>query len=177
MATRSMMEVLTGTKEERLVNQAGTPLVTYEEQLKVGQKGINEHWDDKRLGADLGIRKMNPDGTIAKSWVTTAAINEDRFYDNRYRVVEGELFIVTAQTSDGYRAISEQSRGTIFAKHIPVLVFGRKDKALAYLRTEMVSDTDFIGYYTHKLDKEAMKQLLPLIPSGGDDIPEGKLPI
>lgn len=177
MATKSMMEVLKGTKEETLTNQQGTPLVTYEEQLKVGQTGINEHWDEKRLGQDMGIRKLNPDGTVARSWYTTAAINEDRFYDNRYRVVDKELFLVTAQTSDGYRAINEQSRGTIFAKHIPVMVFSRKDGSLAYERTEMVSDTDFIAYYTNKLDKGAMKAILPLIPSGVENIPEGSLPI
>lgn len=177
MATRSMMEVLNGTKDDRLTNISGTPLVTYEEQRDLGQKGINEHWDDKRLGADLGIRKMNPDGSVAKSWYTTAAINEDRFYDNRYRVVGEELQIVTAQTTDGYRAINEQSQGRCFTKHLAVMVFKRDGKELKYARTEMVSDTDFIAYFTHKLDKEAMKTLLPLIPSGVDNIPEGKLPI
>ena len=84
---------------------------------------------------------------------------------------------MTAQTTDGYRAINEQSQGRCFTKHLAVMVFKRDGKELKYARTEMVSDTDFIAYFTHKLDKEAMKTLLPLIPSGVDNIPEGKLPI
>ena len=51
MATRSMMEVLTGTKEERLVNQAGTPLVTYEEQLKE-EPIVLKPWDPMGTLAD-----------------------------------------------------------------------------------------------------------------------------
>lgn len=177
MATKSMKDALEGTVEKIRVNQNGTPLVTYEEQLKLGQKGINEHWDDRRLGDDLGIRKMNPDGSIAKSWYTSAAVNFDRFYDNRYRVVGNELQIITAQTNEGYRAINEQSTGRVFAKLLPALSFKREGNELVYVKTIMVSDSEFISEFTHKLNQDAMHEVLRKIPSGGESIPEGNLPI
>lgn len=177
MATKSMRDALEGNVKEMLTNPNGTPLVTYEEQRKLGQKGINEHWDDKRLGADMGIRKMNPDGTIAKSWHTSAAMNMDRYLDNRYRVKEGAMEIITAQTPDGYRAIKEQSSGRVFSKLLPALSFKRSGNELVYDKTVMVSDADFISEFTHKLNKEAMKEVLRKIPSGGVSIPEGNLPI
>lgn len=174
---KSMSEVLRESKEKVLTNTSGTPLVTYEEQRDLGQRGHRDKWDENRLGTDLGLRKMNPDGTIAKSWYTTAAINEDRFYDNRYRVKDGVLELVTAQTADGYRAITEQSSGRVFSKVIPAVTLERKGSDLVFGKSIVVSDTDFIAEFTHKLDKETMKGILPLIPSGGTTIPEGKLPI
>ena len=179
MATRSMKDALEGNVKEIRVNQNGTPLVSYEEQRTLGQKGVNEHWDSTRQrdNADIGIRKMNPDGTVAKSWYTSAAINFDRYYDNRYRVVNGVLEIITATTPDGYRAIQEQKSGRVFAKLLPALTFAREGSELVYKKTVMVSDTEFISEFTHKLNNESMKEVLKKIPSGGEDIPEGNLPI
>ena len=167
---KTMRDILEEEKVKPLTNVNGTPLVSYEEQTKMAVDGIKEK-------VVTGIRPTNPDGSIAKSFYTSAVYNEERFFDNRYRVVGDELQIVTAQTTDGYRAISEQKNGRIFAKFIPAISLKRENGKLKFFQNILVSDTDFVSHFTHKLDKEAMKDVLPLIPTGGPTIPEGKLPI
>lgn len=148
----------------------GTPIVTFEQQRDLAQEMIRNKFD-------IGVRKTNPDGSVAKSLYHNKAVNEDWFFDNRFRVTDGKLQLVTAQTSEGYRAIEDQRKGRLFAKHISAYEFVRKDKKLVYTNRVLVSDEDFIAHFTNKLDKEAMKEILPLIPSGEPSVPEGKLPI
>lgn len=153
-----------------ITNVKGTPIVSFEDQRDLGQAYVRDH-------VDVGLRKTNPDGSIARSRYHSAAVNMEWFYDNRYRVVDDKLQIVTAQTSDGWRAIQGSKTGRVHAKQITVYVFRREGKAVKYDSTVLVSDTDFIADFTNKLDKDAMKEILPLIPSGGPSVPEGKLPI
>lgn len=153
-----------------ITNVKGTPIVSFEDQRDLGQDYIRNH-------VDYGLRKTNPDGSIARSNYHSAAVNMDWFYDNRYRVVEDRLQIVTAQTSDGWKAIRGASTGRVHSKQILAYVFRREGKSLQFEKTVLVSDEEFITDFTHKLDKEAMKEILPLIPSGGPSVPEGKLPI
>lgn len=155
---------------KQMTNVNGTPVVTFEEQRDMAQELIREH-------VDIGVRKTNPDGSIAKSLVHNAAINAEFFYDNRFRVVDGKLQLVTAQTSEGYRAIGGLKDGRVFQKTLSAYVFRREGKALVYDSTVLISDDEFLADFTNKLDKEAMKEILPLIPSGGPSVPEGKLPI
>lgn len=169
----SMREIIDKNDVTPMTNVNGTPVVTFEQQRDMAQEAIRDK-------VDLGIRKLNPDGSIAKSLVTTAAINEDRFYDNRFKLVtDGEekyMYLVTAQTTDGYRVISEQTTGRVAFKQIPAYVFKRSGSTLKYVRTEMVSDTDFIASFTGKLNQEAMAIVLPLLPAE-TGIAEANLPI
>lgn len=175
---KTMRDVLNDQNVQELTNVNGTPLISYEEQVKTSQEMIREkvdtRWDTDPL---KGIRKTNPDGTIARSNYKTAAINKDRFYDNRCRVVDGELQIVTAQTTDGYRAIMDQSRGRVFSKLIPCSVIKRDNGKLVLDRNIQVSDTDFVTYFTTILDEDAMKQVLVAIQHGAQSTPKEKLPI
>ena len=167
---KTMREVLADQKVVPVTNVNGTPVVTFKEQRDAGTEGIKEK-------VDFGVRKMNPDGTIAKSFYSSAATNMATFYDNRFRVVDGELLLVTAQTAEGYRAITEQKTGRVFAKQLAAYVLVRKDGKLTFDRTEMISDTDFVSFFTKKLDEEAMKEVLPLIKDGVPSTPNEKLPI
>lgn len=153
-----------------ITNVKGTPIVSFEDQRDLGTAYVRDK-------IDVGLRKHNPDGSIARSKYHSAAINMEWFFDNRYRVVGDKLQIVTAQTSDGWRAIQGAQTGRVHAKQITAYVFRREGKTLKYDSTVLVSDNDFITDFTHKLDKDAMRELLPLIPSGGPSVPEGKLPI
>ena len=155
---------------EVITNVKGTPIVSFEDQRNSAQEFI-------RNKVDYGLRKTNPDGSIARSNYHSAAVNMEWFYDNRYRVVDGKLQIVIAQTSDGWRAIQGARTGRVGAKQIKAYVLKREGKKLEFDSEVMVSDSDFISDFTNKLDKEAMKEILPLIPSGGPSVPEGKLPI
>ena len=155
----------------------GTPIVTFEQQRDLAQDIILGTPSQRQQRTDFGFRKMNPDGTIAKSHYDTKAVNVGWFFDNRYRLVGKKLQVVTAQTSEGYRAISDLAKGTIFKKHIIAYEFERKNGELVPSNRVLVSDQDFLTYFTDKLDEEAMKVILPLIPSGAPSAPEGKLPI
>lgn len=153
-----------------ITNVKGTPIVSFEDQRELGQQYVRDH-------VDVGLRKTNPDGSIARSRYHSAAVNMEWFFDNRYRVVGDKLQLVTAQTSDGWKALQGIKTGRVHSKQILVYVFHREGKALKFDSTTLISDTDFIAEFTNKLDKEAMKEILPLIPSGGPSVPEGKLPI
>ena len=153
-----------------ITNVKGTPIVSFEDQRDLGQEYVRNH-------VDVGLRKTNPDGSIARSKYHSAAVNMDWFFDNRYRVVNDTMELVTAQTSDGWKAIQGIKSGRVGSKQIMAYAFHREGKALKFDKTVLVSDTDFIADFTNKLDKEAMKEILPLIPSGGPSVPEGKLPI
>ena len=168
---KTLQEVADGRKMEAMTNVNGTPIVTFEEQRDLAQDVMKEH-------INLGIRPMNANGTVARSITVTAAVNEDRFYDNRYRLVDDKMQLVTAQTTDGYRVITEQQSGRVAYKQIPVYVFERRDKKLVFVEMEMVSDQEFIADFTHKLNAEAMKEILPLLPTEGSRVSEGeKMPI
>lgn len=153
-----------------ITNVKGTPVVSFADQRDLGQAYTRDH-------VDVGLRKTNPDGSIARSRYHSAAVNMDWFYDNRYRVNGDKMELVTSQTSDGWKAIQGARSGRLGCKQVTAYVFKREGKALKFDSTVLISDTDFIADFTHKLDKEAMKEVLPLIPSGGPSVPEGKLPI
>ena len=145
-------------KSNPVTNVNGTPVISFEEQRDLSVEVLREH-------AKFKPRAYNPDGTVKRSKVTNAAINMGAFFDNRYKKGKDKIFVVTAQTTDGYRAIQEQASGRMSDKHVPALVFGRdKEGNLEYKDTVLVKDEEFISEYTHKLSEEAMRQILPLMP-------------
>lgn len=154
-----------------ITNVKGTPIVSFEDQRDLGQAYVRDH-------VDVGLRKTNPDGSIARSSYHSAAVNMGWFYDNRYRVVDEKyLQVVTSQTDEGWLAIKGIKSGRVGAKQVRAYEFVREGKALKFNKVVTVSDDQFISDFTDKLDKESMKVILPLIPSGGPSVPEGKLPI
>lgn len=167
---KTMKDILEEEKVKPLTNVNGTPLVSYQEQRDAAVEGIKER-------VDFGVPTLNPDGTVAKSSYHTAAINRDIFFDNRYRVVDGELQIVTAQTPDGYRAIKDQANGRCFTKLIPAHALKREGNKLKLVKNIQVSDTDFVSYFTHILDEDAMQEVLLAIQEGAQSTPKEKLPI
>lgn len=155
----------------------GTPIVTFEQQRDIGTQFIRDKSGRGLDVMDLGLRKTNPDGSIARSWYTSKAVNTGWFFDNRYRMVGKKLQVVSAQTSEGYRAITDLRKGRIFSKQLTAYEFERKGDKIVFNSAVLVSDQDFITHFTNKLDEEAMKVILPLIPSGTPSVPEVKLPI
>lgn len=115
----------------------------------------------------LPMISRNPDGSIARSRCNVAIISENDLYDNRcYRkktpgVGSDEFWIVSAATTSGYRAIKQKMND----EQIYAYVVSRdKDTNELYLkRITTISASDFKTDYTHKLNEESMKQILPLI--------------
>lgn len=156
-------------KVSPVTNVNGTPVVSFEDQRDAAEEIMKND-------LDIGMREYKADGTMARTYYVTAAVNFDQFYDNRYRVKNDEMQMVIAQTTDGYRAIKEQATGRVFQKQVPIYVFARIDGKLQFVRLDVVSDTEFISEFTHKLGQDAMRTVLPLIPVD-TSINEETLPI
>lgn len=153
-----------------ITNVKGTPIVSFEEQRDSAQEFIRDK-------VDYGLRKTNPDGSIARSNYHSAAVNMEWFYDNRFRVKDGKLQIVTAQTSDGWRAIQGAKTGMIGMKQVLAYVFVRDGKNLKYETTVTVSDEEFVTEFTEILDEEGMKEILLQLKNKETSKEKRKLPI
>ena len=108
----------------------------------------------------LGTLEMNPDGSIARTPVKYAAVNPEYYFINRYKRVKDSLY--------DFRAIMDQQNGSIYAKQITAFVITRDKESgnLKLDKTVMISDTEFVADYIHKLNREAMEQIVPLIANG-----------
>ena len=166
---KTLQDIMKEREVKPLTNVNGTPVVTFAEQRDAATDAL-------RYNVDIGIREYNPDGTLKKTLYHNAAINEGTFFDNRYRVVGDVMQLVTAQTTEGFRAIREQNSGIIFTKHLGAYEFIREDGKLKYKGMTLVSDSDFVSSFTNKLSKENMKLILPLSPADAS-VAETSLPI
>lgn len=143
---------------------------------KNGMKIVN-HDDAKILAAeemiegkrDIGVRTLNPDGSLARSRVGFAAVNEDSFYENRFRVIkdgkEQKVQIVVDR-----RAIRDQSTGKIYTARVPAYQIKREDGRLKVEKILTVSDNEFIGEFVEKAGKKDMIEIMPLLENAGLDI-------
>lgn len=115
----------------------------------------------------LPMVTRNPDGSIARSRCNVAIINENDLYDNRCHrkktpgIGSDEFWVVPAFTTSGYRAIKQGMKD----EQIFVYVISRdKDTdKLELKRITTVGAAEFKSDFTHKLDENSMKQILPLI--------------
>ena len=135
--------------------QNGVPIVSFEEQRDLAVL-------EKMTSPGMGDLAFNPDGSIARTPVKAAAVNLDNYYINRYKKVKNTLLVVT-----DYRAIKEQSTGSVYLKQIPAYVIARDGEGELYLSSVVnVSDNEFIADFTHTLNREAMSQIMPLLING-----------
>lgn len=169
MPRKSLGKIMQENEAKPVSHIHGIPVVSFAEQRDIAQDMVREKIEMPR--------KYNPDGTLAKTSYSVTAINMGAFYDNRFKTDGGRLYLVTAQTTDGYRAIQEMDSGRVPFKRVPTLVFERVDGKLKYIETVTVSDDEFLADFTHKLNEEAMRQLLPLIPVEGVAPTDDALPI
>lgn len=142
-------------KVQPITEMNGIPVVTFEEQRDLAQV-------DKLMNVDMGLLTFNPDGSVAETPTKYVAINLEHYYMNRFKRVGKSLYIVT-----DYRAISEQASGRVYLKQIPAFVITRDKEGNLFLeKTVTISDTEFISDFTHILNREAMKTVMPLLVSG-----------
>lgn len=173
-------EKLSDQKQERLdevtkdakplTNVNGTKVMSFEEQRDLAVDVLKEKGEVK-------ARKYNPDGTIAKSKVISAAINVGAFFDNKFRVKNKKMQVVTAQTHEGWWAIAEQTSGRVPFKTLTAYTFERKDGVLTFVEPVKISDEEFITDFTHTLNQEAMTEVLNTGFLGGTHTDAEKLPI
>lgn len=123
---------------------------------------------------DIGVRKVNPDGSIARSRTIVSQISPERMYDNRFKrqgtkgVGYDELWIVPAIDPKGYRAVVQNLED----KTIPVYRITKdKDSGEFILVGKTTVDYQkFHSDFTNKLSEESMKKILPLLALENDDV-------
>ena len=115
---------------------------------------------------DIGQRTLNKDGTVARSRTLVSQMNPAFLYDNRYMIhgVKGagynELWVIPAASSKGFRTIVQNMED----KDIPVYRIS-KDKETGEYFLVGITTVDYQKYhseFTHKLDEESMKRIMPL---------------
>lgn len=108
---------------------------------------------------DVGVRSLNPDGTVAASYHEYAAVNRDSWYANRY-ILSGRkvLKVVT-----DYRAIREQQTGRIYTSRLIAYNVERVDGKLVCTGADYITDVNFVKEYTHQLDIDGAQEVLAAI--------------
>lgn len=151
-------------KVKPIAEKNGTKIVSYEDAKTLSDMEMYERTPD------TGDRTFNPDGSLARTRVLTAAINPDKRFNNRYRI-KGKIGDRKMQVVVDYRALKEQSSGQIYLKNIPCYEIGRDENGnLKLEKVITVSDTEFISDFTDKLSVDVMAQVAPLIEEHGADI-------
>lgn len=123
---------------------------------------------------DIGVRKLNDDGSIARSRAVVSQVSPERMYDNRFKkqgtkgVGYDELWVVPAIDPKGYRAVVSNLED----KTIPVYRITKdKDSGEFILAGKTTVDFQkFHSEFTNKLGEESMKKILPLIAQENDDV-------
>lgn len=148
----------------------GTKIVDYKDVVALQEAEMLEN------AADPGIRKMNPDGTIARSKCSYAAIKLSDHLANRYRYVRsGQKKKVQIVTD--WRAIDEQKTGQVYLAKIPCTEIEKDGDKFKVTRRLTISDDEFIKDFVHTLPESRMLELLPLIEEGAGEITEEDLDI
>lgn len=167
---KKMVDVLKEAEEIKpLAEVNGIKVVSFDEAQTLNQSNLMR----KEMGeeTETGDRTFNPDGTIARSKTTVAAVNYDSMFANRYRMVKRRGDSNALEIVVDYRAIKEQERGRIYVQRIQSFIITRnKDGELELEQITTVSDRDFISEFTHKLNAKAMAEIYPLITRSGGEI-------
>lgn len=144
-----------------IAEKDGMKIVSFEDAVLLSQAEIIEN------APDVGIRHLNPDGTLARSKVTVAAVNEDAMYDNRFRRMGQKKMI---QIVVDKRAIRDQKTGKIYTARVPAYQIVRENGRLKVDRIITVSDDEFVGEFVERAGKKDMVEILPLIDRAETDI-------
>ena len=149
----------------------GTKIMSYDDAVTAFMR-------DSRDGrVDITNRKINSDGSLARTNTPYSGVNIDMYYDNRYYVFnedgEDKMGVVTDT-----RAIDEQKSGRVYSKLITVYVIKRdKNKKLVLDGITTVADVDFIKNYTNRLSNDAMGKIIPLIRVNHIKLEQKNMPI
>lgn len=110
---------------------------------------------------ELAERPMTPDGmTYLSTRSRSLATNPNIFFVNRYRVVEIDGKKIY-EIVDDYRAIKEQSTGSVYATHINVMQIaqGKKKEDIVLHGMITVTAHEFINEFKESLSPVAMMRI------------------
>lgn len=161
-------------------NREGVKITTYEDAVNLQQKEIMERQIESKK--DVTPRKMNPDGTPARTRSQIAAVNLNRMLANRYRYAEVEVgdesTVKGVQVVVDKRAVMDHEAGAnIYTKNVEVFELHREGKKLVCDRVFTISDDEFVKEFTGELDNKSMLEIVPAIEDRGAGITSDALDI
>ena len=147
---------------EVIAERGGRKIMSFEDQMALATRDNMESMTAKQLGksdADLGSIKWNPNGTLARTKGDTAAINKEKFYDNRFKKIRNKFYVVIDKI-----AIDGAAMGRVPYPHLEAFVIGANDDdAVVCEKKVIISDKELVSDYTHKLDEKSMILVLNAI--------------
>ncbi len=146
---------------EPIAERDGRQIMSFEDQMALATKENMESMTNQAMGkktGDLGGIKWNPDGSLARTKGNTAAVNVDRYYDNRFRKIKNKYYVVIDK-----RAIAGLRDNKVPYPHIEAYIIGEEDGKVVCEKKVTISDKDFVADYTHRLDHASMKMVLNAI--------------
>ena len=139
----------------------GRQIMTFEDQMALATKENMESTMNAAMGkssGDLGGIKWNPDGSLARTKGNTAAVNMERYYDNRFKKIKNKYYVVLDKL-----AIAGLRDNKVPYPHIEAYIIGENEGRVVCEKKVTISDKDFVSDYTHKLDHASMKMVLNAI--------------
>lgn len=141
--------------------RGGRQIMSFDDQMSLATKENMESMTNQLMGkesGDLGGIKWNPDGSLARTKGNTAAVNLDRYYDNRFKKVKNKYYIVIDKL-----AIAGLRDNKVPYPHIEAFMIGEQEGKIVCEKKVTISDKEFVSDYTHKLDHASMKMVLNAI--------------
>lgn len=169
--------LLNAARTEPVTTVNGMEVYTFEDAanlnkaiLRKGPEQFPEVSERETINDGLGY-------TSSRRW--NVAINPASYFDNRYRkiLIAGQPEIKATKTNEGQkaipdrvkyevvidkRAIQEQSSGRVYSNNIQTYVV-EKVKGKLKIETNVVSDTEFINEFKHRMSDNDMKSVLDAI--------------
>ena len=146
---------------EVIAERGGRKIMSFEDQMALATKENMESVTSKAMGktnTDLGSIKWNPNGTLARTKGSTASINKEQFYNNRFKKIKNKYYVVIDKI-----AIDGADKGKVPYPHIEAFLIGLQDEKIVCEKKVIISDKELVSDYTHKLDEKAMQLVLKAI--------------
>lgn len=146
-----------------IAERNGRKIVTFEDQRNLATaSNINkEH---------VGGLEWNKDGSLARTKGTTAAVNPEYMFANRYKKVKNKYYVVT-----DFRAIEGLETNSVPYRHITASQIGEFEGRVVCEKIVIISDEDFAKDFTRKLDFASMVKVLEAINDVGSEKEADKL--
>lgn len=166
-------QIISQSEAKPVANVDGRNVYTFTDAVKVNNKQKAEEVIEGKM--DFGQRETRDNGLCYKRTEARAlAFNPENFYINRYKKVKTKDKIVYEVVTD-YRAIKEQSTGSIYTSNVVVDIVGTtKEGGLTYIGQKQISDVDFVNDYKSMLNQESMKKVAEAILKGKESTPSGQ---
>lgn len=173
----NISQILKEAKDaEPISEKNGTKVYGFDDYLKAVKGELSDPTPD------IGTRKINPDGTIARSRTVVSMVNENALYGNLGLVKKmpgqgsDELWIAPQEVE--YEFVSNPQ----YIPHkVKVFVFkqetGKDTKHEIYLdRVMMIDGADARSKLVHSYNEKLMKTCLELIAENGQAVSKEKSP-